>query len=144
VIDDLTGSAAPVPLVERMARQQYAALPAPGRASAQNNAEPITSYDARIVIEHNGVHPGHRADHMAHADQAPSWYQAGEPFSPGTLSSLSRSGYYFSSMHHFATNTSSWIASASQAASSGGSGSSGFSGGSFSGGGGGGGGGGSW
>jgi uncharacterized membrane protein YgcG len=81
---------------------------------------------------------------LADADRAPSWYQAGEPFSPGTLSSLSRSGYYFSSMHHFATNTSNWIASASQAASSGGSGSSGFSGGGFSGGGGGGGGGGSW
>ncbi len=81
---------------------------------------------------------------LADADRAPSWYQAGGPFSPGTLSSLSRSGYYFSSMHHFATNTSTWIASASQAASSGGSGSSGFSGGGFSGGGGGGGGGGSW
>jgi uncharacterized membrane protein YgcG len=81
---------------------------------------------------------------LADADRAPSWYQAGEPFSPGTLSSLSRSGYYFSSMHHFATNTSNWIASASQAASSGGSGSSGFSGGGSSGGGGGGGGGGSW
>ena len=81
---------------------------------------------------------------LADADRAPSWYQAGKPFSPGTLSSLSRSGYYFSSMHHFATNTSTWIASASQAASSGGSGSSGFSGGGFSGGGGGGGGGGSW
>jgi uncharacterized membrane protein YgcG len=79
---------------------------------------------------------------LADADRAPSWYQAGEPFSPGTLSSLSRSGYYFSSMHHFATNTSNWIAS--QAASSGGSGSSGFSGGGSSGGGGGGGGGGSW
>jgi uncharacterized RDD family membrane protein YckC/uncharacterized membrane protein YgcG len=81
---------------------------------------------------------------LAHADRAPSWYQADEPFSPGTLSSLSRSGYYFSSMHHFATNTSNWIASASQAASSGGGGFSGFSGGGFSGGGGGGGGGGSW
>ena len=34
VIDDLTGSAAPVPLVETMARQQYAALSAPGRATA--------------------------------------------------------------------------------------------------------------
>jgi uncharacterized membrane protein YgcG len=79
---------------------------------------------------------------LADADRAPSWYQASEPFSPGTLSSLSRSGYYFSSMHHFATNTSNWIAS--HAASSGGSGSSGFSGGGFSGGGGGGGGGGSW
>ena len=79
---------------------------------------------------------------LADADRAPSWYQAGEPVSPGTLSSLSRSGYYFSSMHHFTTNTSNWIAS--HAASSGGSGSSGFSGGGFSGGGGGGGGGGSW
>jgi uncharacterized membrane protein YgcG len=79
---------------------------------------------------------------VAGADQAPSWYQSGESFSPGSLTSLSRSAYYFSSMHHFATNTSNWIASHS--ASSGGSGSSGFSGGGFSGGGGGGGGGGSW
>jgi len=31
-----------------------AILAAPSRASAQNNAERITSYDARIVIEHNG------------------------------------------------------------------------------------------
>ena len=62
VIDDLTESPAPVPLVERMARQQYAALsrracdalPAPGRASAQNNAERITSYDARIAIQRDG------------------------------------------------------------------------------------------
>ncbi len=72
---------------------------------------------------------------VADADREPSWYQGGE------LSSLSGSAYYFSSMHHFATNTSSRIASS---ASGGGSSGSGFSGGGFSGGGGGGGGGGSW
>ena len=54
VIDDLTGSAAPVPLVERMARQQYAALPAPGRATAQASAERITSYHAGIAIQRDG------------------------------------------------------------------------------------------
>ena len=77
---------------------------------------------------------------LAGADRAPSWYRSSRPYSPGTLTALSGSGYYFSSMHHFATNTSNWIGSAA----SGGSGSSGFSGGGFSGGGGGGGGGGSW
>jgi uncharacterized membrane protein YgcG len=77
---------------------------------------------------------------LAGADRAPSWYRSRRPYSPGTLTALSGSGYYFSSMHHFATNTSNWIGSAA----SGGSGSSGFSGGGFSGGGGGGGGGGSW
>ena len=77
---------------------------------------------------------------LAGADRAPSWYRSRQPYSPGTLTTLSGSGYYFSSMHHFATNTSNWISSAA----SGGSGSSGFSGGGFSGGGGGGGGGGSW
>jgi uncharacterized membrane protein YgcG len=77
---------------------------------------------------------------LAGADRAPSWYRSRQPYSPGTLTSLSGTGYYFSSMHHFATNTSNWIGSAA----SGGSGSSGFSGGGFSGGGGGGGGGGSW
>jgi uncharacterized membrane protein YgcG len=54
VIDDLTGSAAPVPLVERMARQQYAALSAPGRATAQAGAERITSYHAGIAIQRDG------------------------------------------------------------------------------------------
>ena len=74
--------------------------------------------------------------------RAPSWYLSSQPFSPDTLSSLSRSAYYFSPIHHFATNTNNWIAS--HASSTGGSGSSGFSGGGSSGGGGGGGGGGSW
>jgi uncharacterized membrane protein YgcG len=77
---------------------------------------------------------------LAGADRAPSWYRSRRPYSPGTLTAMSGSGYYFSSMHHFATTTSNWIGSAG----SGGSGSSGFSGGGFSGGGGGGGGGGSW
>jgi uncharacterized membrane protein YgcG len=80
---------------------------------------------------------------IADADQAPSWYRSSGPYGPGELSSLPRSAYYFSPMHHFATTTSNWIASHST--SSGGSGSGGgFSGGGFSGGGGGGGGGGSW
>jgi uncharacterized membrane protein len=86
---------------------------------------------------------------VAAADRAPSWYRSSGPYSPGGLSSLSRSAYYFSHIHQFATTTNNWIATHS--ASSGGSGSSGFSGGGFSGGGGGfsgggggGGGGGSW
>jgi uncharacterized membrane protein YgcG len=63
VIEDITFSAAPVPLVETMARQQYAALPAPGlatalpapgRATAQTIAEGITSYHAGIAIQHDG------------------------------------------------------------------------------------------
>jgi hypothetical protein len=63
VIEDINSSAAPVPLVERMARQQYAALsapgratalPAPGRATAQASAERITSYHAGIVIQRDG------------------------------------------------------------------------------------------
>jgi hypothetical protein len=37
-----------------MARQQYAALPAPGRASAQSGAERITSYAAWITIQCDG------------------------------------------------------------------------------------------
>jgi uncharacterized membrane protein YgcG len=84
---------------------------------------------------------------LAGADRAPTWYRSNRPYSPGAMTALSGSGHYFSSMHHFATNTSNWISSA---AASGGSGSSGFSGGfsggggGFSGGGGGGGGGGSW
>jgi uncharacterized membrane protein YgcG len=63
VVEDINSSAAPVPLVERMARQQYAALsapgratalPAPGRATAQASAERITSYHAGIVIQRDG------------------------------------------------------------------------------------------
>jgi uncharacterized membrane protein YgcG len=76
---------------------------------------------------------------VADADRAPSWYRTSGPYAPGRLS---RSAYYFSPIHQFATTTNNWIATHS--ASSGGSGSSGFSGGGFSGGGGGGGGGGSW
>jgi uncharacterized membrane protein YgcG len=72
----------------------------------------------------------------------PPWYLGSQPFSPASLSSLPRSAYYFSTIHHFAVNTNNWMAS--HASSSGGSGFSGFSGGGFSGGGGGGGGGGSW
>jgi uncharacterized membrane protein YgcG len=79
---------------------------------------------------------------VADADQVPSWYRSRGPYVPGSLSSLSRSFYYFSPIYQFASTTSNWIATHS--ASSGGSGSSGFSGGGFSGGGGGGGGGGSW
>ena len=100
---------------------------------------------------------------VADAGQAPSWYRTSEPYRPGSLSSLSRSGHYFSSMHHFATMTNSWIANGASILRSGSSGSgssgrgssgsgffgggggSGFSGGGgSSGGGGGGGGGGSW
>jgi hypothetical protein len=36
-------------------------------------------------------------------------HRCGQPHSPGTLSLLSPSGYYFSSMYHFAMNTSNWI-----------------------------------
>jgi len=54
VLDDVTESAAPVPLVDRMARLQFAALPAPGRASAQPGAERITSYAAWITIQRDG------------------------------------------------------------------------------------------
>jgi uncharacterized membrane protein YgcG len=79
---------------------------------------------------------------VADADRVPSWYRSSGPYVPGSLSSLSRSLYYFSPIYRFASTTSNWIATHS--ASSGGSGSSGFSGGGFSGGGGGGGGGGSW
>ncbi len=74
---------------------------------------------------------------LADPDQAPSWYSSGQPFSPAALSTLPRSAYYFSTFHHFATNTNNWIGSHAS-----GTGGSGFSG--FSGGGGGGGGGGSW
>ena len=72
---------------------------------------------------------------VADADRTPSWYRSSGPYLPGRLSSLSRSAFYFSHIHHFATTTNNWIATHS--ASSGGSGSSGFSGGGFSGGGGG-------
>ncbi|HEX9354726.1 MAG TPA: DUF2207 domain-containing protein [Streptosporangiaceae bacterium] len=84
---------------------------------------------------------------VADADQAPPWYHSSGPYRPGSLSSLARSAYYFSSMHHFATSTNSWIAnsaSGNQNGFLGGGSDSGFSGGGFSGGGGGGGGGGSW
>jgi len=76
---------------------------------------------------------------LADADRAPAWYRSSLPYSPGSMSSFSRSSYYFSPVHHFATAASMWIASTASA-----SGRSGFSGGGFSGGGGGGGGGGSW
>jgi uncharacterized membrane protein YgcG len=92
------------------------------------------------------------------ADQAPAWFRSRQPYSPGTLASMSRSGHYFSSMHYFAMNTSNWIASRTQAAPAseflggpasrsgffGGFSGGGGGGGGFSGGGGGGGGGGSW
>ena len=71
------------------------------------------------------------------ADQAPSWYHSAGPYRPSALSWWG-SGYYFSSRHLFAMNTSNWLETHSSS-----SGGSGFSGG-FSGGGGGGGGGGSW
>jgi uncharacterized membrane protein YgcG len=76
---------------------------------------------------------------LGDADRAPAWYRSSQPYSPGSMSSFSRSSYYFSPVHHFATAASTWIASTASA-----SGRSGFSGGGYSGGGGGGGGGGSW
>lgn len=76
---------------------------------------------------------------LAGTGQGPSWYRAREPFAPGSLSTLPRSAYYFTAMHHFATTTGNWMSSNASA-----SGSSAFSGGGFSGGGAGGGGGGSW
>ncbi len=88
---------------------------------------------------------------VAGAARVPSWYRSSGSYSPGNVSSLSRSAYYFAPMHQFATMTNTWIANHS--AASGGSGSSRFlggvfsgggGGGGFSGGGGGGGGGGSW
>jgi uncharacterized membrane protein YgcG len=75
---------------------------------------------------------------VSDGDRVPSWYRGAGPASAANLALLSGSAYYFSSMHHFATNTSTWIAH--QASGRG----SGFLGGGFSGGGGGGGGGGSW
>jgi hypothetical protein len=36
-------------------------------------------------------------------------HRCSQPHSPGTLSLLSPSGYYFSSIYHFAMNTSNWI-----------------------------------
>jgi uncharacterized membrane protein YgcG len=54
VLDDLTGSAVPVPLVDKMALQQYAALPAPGSASAQSGIERIASYAVWITIRRDG------------------------------------------------------------------------------------------
>jgi uncharacterized membrane protein YgcG len=80
-------------------------------------------------------------DELARTSQAPSWYQASEPRTPGSLSSLTRAGYYGSFMHYFATAANDRVASAGWESDS--SGGSAFSGG-FSGGGGGGGGGGSW
>jgi uncharacterized membrane protein YgcG len=80
---------------------------------------------------------------VADADRAPSWYRTSQPFSPGSLSAgLSRSAYYFSSVHHFTTTANHWITT-NASGHGGGFLGSGFSGG-FSGGGGGGGGGGSW
>jgi hypothetical protein len=79
-------------------------------------------------------------------DRVPSWYRGAGPVSAGNLALLSGSAYYFSSMHHFATSTNTWIAgqvSGRGGGFLGGGSGSGFSGG-FSGGGGGGGGGGSW
>jgi uncharacterized membrane protein YgcG len=77
-------------------------------------------------------------DSLTHTGQAPSWYQTGAPFTPGSLSSLPQSGY-FSSVHHFATAANNWVATTGSAA-----GGHGGGGGGSSGGGGGGGGGGSW
>src|SRR5258708_439625 len=63
VVDDLTGNPPPVPLVASMPRQHYAALsapgratalPEPGRATAQAGAERITSYHAGIAIQRDG------------------------------------------------------------------------------------------
>ena len=80
---------------------------------------------------------------VADADRAPSWYRTSQPFSPGSLSAgLTRSTYYFSSVHYFAVTANHWVTTNSSGHGGGFLG-SGFSGG-FSGGGGGGGGGGSW
>jgi uncharacterized membrane protein len=79
-------------------------------------------------------------------DRVPSWYRGARPASAANLALLSGSAYYFSSMHHFAVSTNTWIvhqASGRRGGFLGGGTGSGFSGG-FSGGGGGGGGGGSW
>jgi uncharacterized membrane protein YgcG len=85
-------------------------------------------------------------DKLARTSQAPSWYQASEPRTPGSLSSLTQAGYYSAAMYHFATAANDRVASAGWDSGSGGG--SGFGGGTFSGGfsggGGGGGGGGSW
>ena len=83
---------------------------------------------------------------MTDGDRVPSWYRGANPASAGNLAVLSGSAYYFSSMHHFAASTSTWLANQTSGRGGGflgGGSGSGFSGG-FSGGGGGGGGGGSW
>jgi uncharacterized membrane protein YgcG len=83
---------------------------------------------------------------MTDGDRVPSWYRGAGQASAGDLAVLSGSAYYFSSMHHFAASTSTWLAhqtSGRRGGFLGGGSGSGFSGG-FSGGGGGGGGGGSW
>lgn len=54
VLDELTGSAARPPLVDKLAHRQWAALPAAGRASAPAGAERITSYTAQIAIRPDG------------------------------------------------------------------------------------------
>jgi uncharacterized membrane protein YgcG len=81
---------------------------------------------------------------LAGADQpgqAPPWYQGQGVFSPRSLTSLSRSAYYFSYPHNIAIATGQVVSGLASSGSA--SGSSGFGGG-YSGGGGGGGGGGSW
>ena len=47
---------------------------------------------------------------VTNGDRVPSWYRGAGPASAGNLALLSGSAYYFSSMHHFATSTSTWIA----------------------------------
>ncbi len=54
VLDDFTGNAARPPVVDRLARLQYVALPAARRASAPASAERITSYAAQIMIQRDG------------------------------------------------------------------------------------------
>jgi uncharacterized membrane protein YgcG len=54
VLDDFTGNAARPPVVGRLARLQYVALPAARRASGPAGAERITSYAAQIMIRRDG------------------------------------------------------------------------------------------
>jgi uncharacterized membrane protein YgcG len=122
--------------------RRYLTTVVPGQIRPGDQAELLDGYLPYAIVFGCTKEWADMSAAVADADRAPAWYRNSGPTRLGNLAALSRSGYYFSPMHQFATTTSNWIASHS--ASSGGGGFSGFSGGGFSGGGGGGGGGGSW
>jgi uncharacterized membrane protein YgcG len=120
--------------------RRYIMTAVPDQASAAGQPGVLYDYLPYAIVFGCTREWADLTESLARADYTPAWYRGIGPDPASRLHTMSRSGYYFSSMHNFAMVADDKIANSVSA-----SGGSGFSGGGgSSGGGGGGGGGGSW